>query len=111
MNSNNKIKFTDLKPGMMVISGLPKLIIEIIPAGTDPFWGDKDALRFIDMHDAYYGQCSGHILPGQEFEIMHEIGTEDYRKEIQRMINERSQAKTDARNDMDLLQAYQRLSD
>lgn len=97
------MKFENLKVGMLTTAGL---VIRIIEAGEDRFWGDEKSIMFIDLNDAYWGQAARSVSDDEEFLIIHERGTEEYKREMQRLIEERFKYIHDAQNDVDLLRAY-----
>ena len=101
-----KVKFEDLKPGMLVDRGL---VVRVGEAGSNKFYEGKAHIQFFDMNDSYSGQCSTSVEPGQEFEVIHDIGTDEYREAVQSAINERANYLSDTEADIDLLQAYKRL--
>lgn len=98
-----KIPFDKLEIGMMTTEGL---VTRVGKAGTDRFHGDSDFVYMFDLSDSYYGVGSRTVKEGEEFEILHEPGTEEYRKMIQKLINERVDAMFAAQTDVDLLRAY-----
>lgn len=86
------MKFSELKVGMLVERGL---ILETIPAGTDSFWGDKNAVITMCIHDAYYspgGCCYGKA----DWQILHERGTPEYSQIVSKMIKEKASHAADA---------------
>lgn len=96
------VKFEELEVGMLTDKGLIK---RILPAGTDKFFGDKPALYWFDLEDPYFGVSTGSVKPDFEYEVTHERGTEEYRKVVQRLIEERYQFIVDAQNDVDFMRA------
>ena len=101
-----KIPFDKLEVGMLTDHGL---IVRFGAAGTDPFWTDSAFISMFDPNDNYHGQSSRAVKAGEEFEILHEPGTEGYRELVQKVLHERVNAMMDAGNDIDLLRAYLRL--
>ena len=101
-----KIPFDKLEGGMLTDHGL---IVRFGAVGTDPFWTDSAFISMFDLDDNYYGRSSRAVKAGEEFEILHEPGTEEYRVFIQKVLHERVNAMMDAGNDIDLLRAYLRL--
>ena len=46
------------------------IVREVIPAGSDPLWGDKQALSFYDIQDSYYGPGARTMNPDDEVEVL-----------------------------------------
>jgi len=101
-----KIPFNKLEIGMMTTEGL---IVRTGEANSDRFHGDNAFIYTFDLNDSYYGMVSRTVKENEEFEILHEPGTEEYRKIIQELINERVDAMFAAQQDVDLLRAYMKL--
>lgn len=100
------MKFEDLKPGMLTNAGL---IVSADPPGTTKIFGESKSIRFFDGHDAYYGKCSRFVKDGEEFEILHEIGSKGYKKFVQKCISDVVDCISAAQDNLDLLRAYKML--
>lgn len=105
---HRKLKFSELQPGHLTVQGLIK---RVIPGGTDKFWGEKDAILFFDLHDAYQGGAYRSVKEDEEFEILYERGTPAYRHTVKLIIEERSSCRSNAESDMDFLQVLSRPDD
>ena len=98
------MKFEDLEVGMLINDGL---ITALTAAGTSEYWGDSAAVTYFCIQDAYYGQCSRVFHDDmQDFEVLHAIGTPEYEKAVQGLIEKRISAQFDAAEDVKLLRAY-----
>lgn len=87
------------------------LIVRAGEAGSDPFYKNSPFIKFFELNDGYHGQLSRAVKPGEQFEILHAVGTKEYRKIVQRIIGERVDAAMDAQGDVDLLHAYMKLKE
>lgn len=98
------MKIEELEPGMLTTEGL------VVNVEEDGCSGNYE-LRYFCIHDSYHGQVIRFISnhDDRDFEILHEIGSAEYRNRVLRYIEERSNCKKDAESDMDLLKAYRRL--
>ena len=93
------MKFEELKVGMLVERGL---ILETIPAGTDSFWGDKNAVITMCINDAYYGP-GGCCYGKADWKILHDSGTPEYSQAVAKMIEEKAHHADNAAKDCELL--------
>ena len=78
-----KVKGKDLKVGDLTSRGL---IIEI--DGRLDFYEGKPNMTFVDINDPYFGPLIGERFPEDDYEILHERGTPEYRKVLIRMMRE-----------------------
>lgn len=78
-----KVKGKDLKVGDLTSRGL---ILEI--DGRLDFYQGKPNMTFVDINDSYYGPLIGERDPEEEYEILHERGTPEYRNTLIRMMRE-----------------------
>jgi hypothetical protein len=95
-----KIAFGDLEPGMLTTVGL---IVEAVAAGTKKIYGDKPYLKFYDIDDCYYGPCGRKADTLEWFEILHEEGTAEYKKVVQKMIRQNCERASDIESSLDWL--------
>ena len=104
------MKFKDLEIGMITGDGL---ITDLIEAGTVDYWGDKCAVTYICLQDPYMGQCSRAFDEDYDgdFEELYPVGSPEYEKAIQRMIEDRLRASFDALEDVKLMRAYKKSSE
>lgn len=82
------------------------LIVRTGAAGSDNFHKDAAFLYMFCIHDCYYGMISRTVDEDEEFEILHEIGSEEYKKVVRDFISQRVDAAIEAQRDVDLLHAY-----
>ena len=99
------MKFNELEIGMLIDDGL---ITGLVEPGSSEHWGENGAVTYICIQDPYLGQCSRSYNPdfAGDFEILHPVGTPEYEKEVQRMIEDRLRASFDALEDVKLMRAY-----
>ena len=93
--TSRKLTFNQLEPGLLTKEGL---IVRTGKAGTDKVFKDSDFIKFFEIQDAHYGQCYRSIKNGEEFEILHEIGTKKYEAIIFKLIRERDDCRSAAEN-------------
>ena len=92
----------DLKIGMLTTAGL---ITRVVLTSDDFFW-KKEHFYYFDINDGYNGQCGRAIDWHSEITILHERGTDEYNKIVDKLIHERVSAMMDCEKDIDLLRAY-----
>lgn len=75
------MKFDELEPGMLI-----KDVGLIIETGNDEngFWQGPHISMFC-LNDPAFGAVSFQPQSDQEFEILHEKGTQDYEKEVEKI--------------------------
>ena len=78
----------DLKPGMLIKEGL---VVSVDLTSDDNFW-KAPHITLLRAEDAHYGLLGAQLDPDQEFEIMHERGTHEYRVSINGIYNELREA-------------------
>lgn len=101
-----KIKFTDLKPGMLTDQGL---IIATGMPGTSKFYGNEAYMRFLQIEDAYYGTCTRTVQVDDEFEIVYPEGSAEYLAAVKKIVSDVVERMSDLETLLDLLQAYRRI--
>ncbi len=106
--SGRKVKFNDLRPGML-INGLG-LIIEVGQPWSSRMYGPDAYAKFFPEHYVTAGVCMTSLDTSKEYEIVYEIGSNEYIQEVERRIRKRCEDMLDAERDVDLLHAYKRMT-
>ena len=98
------MKFEDLEVGMLTTDGL---ITNLVPAGTGTMFGDKPAVGFFCLHDAYYGEAHRTFEDEDNVgNIVHDIGTLEYKVAIEKILKAREMYLEHALSDIKLLKTY-----
>ena len=104
------MKFDELKPGMLVKDEglLRDIVINGKSSKGEPIsiFGGKNAISFFDINDPYYGSCSRAVKDNTNFEILHEIGSIEYKKVLLELAQERAKNVEDALKDIKLILEY-----
>jgi len=97
--STRSVGFDELTPGLLTTEGL---ILGAVAAGSDPTYPEAH-IRFIDLHDGYFGRALRAVTADERFEILHEVGTGDYQRVLAQLQEERAAYARCAEADIALL--------
>ncbi len=97
--SARTLGFEELTPGLLTTNGL---ILGVGAPGSDPVFPEAH-LRYFELNDSCFGQVLRAVAPDERFEILHEVGTEEYREVLNLLRYRHNAYANDANADSDLL--------